>query len=429
MNGLMSKVKELLHDAKELILRGKDRVLENKKIVAIVVAACAVVIVVAVIGLRESKKGREALEASTDTVSGSEVAEEPLEENAYPEVNELVNKYYKALADGDMDTVVACRNYTEDTEKIRLQKKSEYIDQYENITCYTKKGLLENTYLAYVYYEVKFTGIDTLAPALNTLYICPNEDGALYIYDSEIDENVSEYLKALSTQDDVLGLFNRVQVSYNEAIEKDENLNTFLAELPTKIKTEVGEALALLEAEDAQAEATAENTTEESTEESTEETTETEQPTTQTVETTDTVNVRSSDSETADKIGKAAAGEQYTRLEARENGWSKILFEDKEAFVKSEFLKVVDSAEAEDAGAAEENAEETEADTEQTVTTQGKVTAKETVNVRKSANESSDKLGVAYQGDQFDLIMKQADGWSKIDYKGQTGFVKSEFVE
>ena len=421
MNGLMSKVKELLLDAKELILRGKDRLLENKKIALIAIAAVAVVIVVTVIELRGSQKGAETLEATTETVSGSAVAEEPLEENAYPEVNELVNRYYKALADGDMDTVVACRNYTEDTEKIRLQKKSEYIDQYENLICYTKKGLLENTYLAYVYYEVKFTDIDTLAPALNTLYICPDENGNLYIYDSEIDDNVSEYLKALSTQDDVLDLFNRVQVSYNEAIEKDENLNTFLAELPTKIKTEVGEALALLEAEDAQTETVSENTAQEPTEETA---TETEQPTTETVETTDTVNVRSSDSETADKIGKAAAGEQYTRLETRENGWSKILFEDKEAFVKSEFLNVVGTAEAEGTDTTEETT-----DTTENVATQGKVTAKETVNVRKSANESSDKLGVAYQGDQFDLIMKQADGWSKIDYKGQTGFVKSEFVE
>lgn len=429
MNGLLSKIKAFLQAAERLILRGRDLIMENKKITAIAGVIIAVCIIVMIIVGKGLGKPTATTETAVNTVSGSEVAEEPLEENAYPEVNDLVNKYYVALADGDMDTVVACRNYTEDTERIRLQKKSEYIDQYENIICYTKKGLLENTYLAYVYYEVKFKDIDTLAPALNTLYICPNESGELYIYEGEIDDNVSEYLKALSTQDDVLDLFNRVQVSYNEAIEKDENLNKFLAELPTKIKTEVGEALAALEVSDSVSDnAVSENVVEEATEETAQ--AEDIQPTqviTETVETTDTVNVRSSDSEIADKIGKAIAGERYTRLEAKENGWSKIQFGDKEAYVKTEFLKVVDTSAETDTN---DNAETPTAETPAADTaTQGKVTAKETVNVRKSANEASDKLGVAYQGDQFDLIMKQADGWSKIDYKGQTGFVKSEFVE
>lgn len=427
MKGLLSKIKEFLQYAEKLILRGKDLIMKNKKTTAFMGIGIFSLIIVLVVVFKGINTKEEEVQTKA-TVSSGSVSEEPLEENAYPEVNELVKNYYKALADGDMDAVVANRNYTEDTEKIRLEKKSEYIESYENITCYTKKGLLENTYLAYVYYEVKFKDIDTLAPALNTLYICPNESGKLYIYEGEIDDNVSAYLKALSTQDDVLDLFNRVQVSYNEAIEKDEKLNTFLTELPTKIKTEVGEALAALEAPESTTEeaATEEATTEEAT---TEETPveEVQQPAEETVEVTETVNIRSSDSETADKIGKALGGEQFTRLETKENGWSKIKFEDQEAYVKSEFLKVVDTA------TETENTDDETADTESADTadspSQGKITVKETVNVRKSANEASAKLGVAYQGDRFELIMKQADGWSKINYNGQTGYVKSEFLE
>ncbi len=421
MNDILSKIEEFLQVAKKLILKGKDLTKKNKKVASFIGMAVLAFIVVLTLLLRGTNTKSEETQAKVTTVSGGSVSEEPLEENAYPEVNELVKNYYKALADGDMDNVVANRNYTEDTERIRLEKKSEYIDSYENIICYTKKGLLENTYLAYVYYEVKFKDIDTLAPALNTLYICPNESGKLYIYEGEIDDNVSSYLKALSTQDDVLDLFNRVQVSYNEVIEKDEKLNEFLTELPTKIKTEVGEALAALES--------TEDTTEEVTEQATEEvpaqeesTEEAPQPVEETVEAIETVNVRSSDSETADKVGKAQSGERFTRLEAKENGWSKIKFEDREAYVKSEYVKVVDAT-AEPVNAETQNADNTVTES------QGRITVKETVNVRKSANESSAKLGVAYQGDHFDLIMKQADGWSKINYNGQTGFVKSEFLE
>ena len=422
-----SGIGELLQDLLQLILRGKNWIINNTK-TAVFVAVTAVLLIIAIaIAITAGNNDREEqAQVSENVVTQTKpVSEVALEENKYPKVNELVNKYYTALADGDMETVAASRNYTEETEKIRLEKKSQYIESYQNLKVYTKDGLVENTYLAYVYYEVKFNDIDTVAPALNTLYICPNENGELYIYEGEIDDTVSEYLKELSTQDDVVELFNTVEVSYNDATQKDEALRIFLAELPTKIKTEVGEALAAIEEPEA---TVSDNTVTESTDTTTVSANETEQTqdvqaevTTETVETTATINVRSSDSETADKIGKAPQGEKYTRLETKENGWSKILFEEKEAYVKTEFLKVIETQTT--------TAEPQETATESAITTEGTARVKETVNVRKAASETAEKLGVAYQGDEFGLIMEQADGWTKIDYKGQTGYIKTEFIE
>ena len=422
-----SGIGELLQDLLQLILRGKNWIINNTK-TAVFVAVTAVLLIIAIaIAITAGNNDREEqAQVSENVVTQTKpVSEVALEENKYPKVNELVNKYYTALADGDMETVAASRNYTEETEKIRLEKKSQYIESYQNLKVYTKDGLVENTYLAYVYYEVKFNDINTVAPALNTLYICPNENGELYIYEGEIDDTVSEYLKELSTQDDVVELFNTVEVSYNDATQKDEALRIFLAELPTKIKTEVGEALAAIEEPEA---TVSDNTVTESTDTTTVSANETEQTqdvqaevTTETVETTATINVRSSDRETADKIGKAPQGEKYTRLETKENGWSKILFEEKEAYVKTEFLKVLETQTT--------TAEPQETATESAITTEGTARVKETVNVRKAASETAEKLGVAYQGDEFGLIMEQADGWTKIDYKGQTGYIKTEFIE
>ncbi len=423
-----SGIGELLQNMLQLILRGKEWVIQNTKTAIFVLVTAVLLVIAIIVAITIGDRDREVqTEVSANTVAEVKPASEVvLEENKYPEVNDLIARYYTALADGDMDTVTACRNYTEETEKIRLEKKSQYIESYQNLKVYTKDGMVDNTYLAYVYYEVKFNDIATLAPALNTLYICPNESGELYIYEGEIDDTVSEYLKELSTQDDVVELFNRVEVSYNEATEQDESLRTFLAELPTKIKTEVGEALAAIEEPEA---TVSDNSTQQAAEaevsaneaQPAEQTAEqTPAATTEVVETTDTVNVRSSDSETADKIGKAPKGERYTRLEVKENGWSRVLFEEKEGFIKSEFLKVVDTQEA---------TTQTEEQPQTAADTQGNVRVKETVNVRKAASETADKLGVAYQGDEFGLIMEQADGWTKIDYKGQTGYIKSEFLE
>ena len=49
--------------------------------------------------------------------------------------------------------------------------------------------------------------------------------------------------------------------------------------------------------------------------------------------------------------------------------------------------------------------------------------------MRKSASTDAESLGTAYEGDKLELLMKQADGWTRIKYKGQTAYVKSDYVE
>ena len=78
--------------------------------------------------------------------------------------------------------------------------------------------------------------------------------------------------------------------------------------------------------------------------------------------------------------------------------------------------------------------EEPEAPTEQadnssSAQTSGTVTVKENVRIRASASENGEKLGTAYVGEKLELIMKQADGWTKVKYNGRTAYVKSDYVE
>lgn len=53
----------------------------------------------------------------------------------------------------------------------------------------------------------------------------------------------------------------------------------------------------------------------------------------------DVVNIRASDSETADKLGKAVIGDTFKLLEERGNGWSKVAYNGEEAFIKSDYLE------------------------------------------------------------------------------------------
>ena len=108
-----------------------------------------------------------------------------------------------------------------------------------------------------------------------------------------------------------------------------------------------------------------------------------------------------------------------------------IDFEGKEAYIKSEFLTVEETAEAQTDDAtqqAETTQNETVANSD-VQTVEGKVVVLDTVNVRKSASQSAERIGTAYKGEYYDLIMEQADGWTKIKFNGKEGFVKSEFVK
>ncbi|MBR6769809.1 MAG: SH3 domain-containing protein [Lachnospiraceae bacterium] len=138
----------------------------------------------------------------------------------------------------------------------------------------------------------------------------------------------------------------------------------------------------------------------------------------QKVRATTVVNIRSSDNEAADKKGQAQTGQEFILLEQQGNGWSKVKLTDGEGYIKSEYLQAVSDTDAE--STPSEASSNSEAKT---------VTVIENVNVRKSASENAERLGLVYMGEKLELIMKQADGWTKVKYKGQTAYVKSEYVK
>ncbi len=50
-----------------------------------------------------------------------------------------------------------------------------------------------------------------------------------------------------------------------------------------------------------------------------------------------------------------------------------------------------------------------------------------TVNVRSEA--STESARVAYQGESITQIESYENGWSKVDFNGQTGYVMTEYLE
>lgn len=361
-------------------------------------------------------------ETATETAETETTTQMPLEENTVPEVAQLITEYYNAAAAGDMDTINSIVNTYDQETQIYLQKMSEHIEAYQNVVCYTKTGPVDGSYLVYAYYEIKFNDLETAVPGISPYLVYPREDGSLYIYEGDVEDSVNQYLEDISAQDDVIDLMNRVQVVFNEAVMQDDTLNNYLAQLKEDLQVEVGEALA--EAETASEEET----------QPAEETAEV-QTTVTKVEATDVVNVRSSDSEQAERLGKVAVGEVLKLLEKKENGWSKVEYNGKEGYIKSEYLKdVEETQEAEAESSASEAAQTAESSAATTSTpsdlpASGKIKVAQTINIRKACSETADKVGTAFPGETLEIVMQQADGWTRVKYNGETGYVKTEVLK
>ena len=161
-----------------------------------------------------------------------EPTEEPnkLQKGAYPKVNALLDTYYTALGSKDVDTI---RGITEgfSEEDGELIRSAAYIQGYENVEVYTRKGMKEGEYVAFVSYDLKFVNLDTLYPGLSQLYVRTREDGSLAVLGEAESPEMESYMEQLCEEEDVKELISQVQTRADAAVSADPALKNFLGEL------------------------------------------------------------------------------------------------------------------------------------------------------------------------------------------------------
>ena len=410
------RIRKGLYMWKEKIHSIGNYIIKHNKVVLPAVVVVAVAITVSVsLSLsnrhKEAQQEAEIASAASETATETATEEVPLVANEEGAIYTMIATYYNAMATGDEETLRSVCDEISDKDMYRYVELSQYIDYYPTLEIYTKTGPEEGSVIAYVYYKISFVGHEEEVPGYQALYICTNDQGGLYIKRGENSEEVNEYIKTVSTQDDVVEFNNKITVEYNELMVDHPEVLQYISELDSQVSIAVGEKLANQVAAETQvAEAGTEEGSTDGQDTQTEngEQQEAEDQGPQYVTTTTTVNVRSSDSEQADKLGKVSGGTKLQVLEQRPNGWTKVDYEGKEGYIKTEFLQLAESA----------------AETE----TIGTVTATTNINVRASASETADRLGVLSGGDSAELVGTEGD-WSKIKYNGQIGYVKSEYVQ
>ena len=405
----------------------RDYIIRHSKFVFPVLVIAAVAITVS-IALNASNAKAELADPEASVASVSEPSdpekekamaplatneEVPLVVNEDEKVQALVMAYYNAKVLGESETLRGLYDEISERDMLDYMETAKYLEYIPAIEVYTKPGLGEGDTIVYVYYRLCFVNHENEeVPGWQTFYVCTDESGELYFKSGEnITEEEAEYITRVSGQDDVIEVNNRVAVEYNELMEAHPEMQNYMAEMKSQIKMAVGVALAEMNADAPQQPEEGEG--EPSGEEpaaGSEPAGDSQSP----VESgpwyataTTTVNVRASDSELAEKLGKVTGGTRLQVQEVRLNGWSKVVFEDKEGYIKSEFL----------------NMEETVAGLQAI----GTVAATTNINVRTSASQESASLGILAGGSSVELFANEGE-WCKVSYEGRVGYVKSEFV-
>ncbi|HIT90469.1 MAG TPA: SH3 domain-containing protein [Candidatus Merdenecus merdavium] len=248
-----------------------------------------------------------------DTEQQSESSNE-LEEDAIPEVNDLVKQYYDGMSNQDIDGLKLVVDHLSDEGIAQIQQRGNYIENYGDIKVYTKTGPVENSYVVFAYYKIKFKNVDTLAPGLSSIYVCTNEEGRLYISTKDTEESVKDYISEIRQDEDVKELEQRINDEYTEARESDPNLQAVIEELEGK-----GEPI--------------DDTSADSDQDISQDV-----QTNKVVVTTDICNVRADSRPDADLLGTLNPDEELTRVRILDNGWSEVKYLDGTGYILSDYL-------------------------------------------------------------------------------------------
>lgn len=151
----------------------------------------------------------------------------PYEKDADEEVIEFVTAYLRAITDCDnlalQDMVTDSSQYNDNED---LKKKAEFITAYDNITVYTKEGLDEGSYVAFVVANVTITGVNSNPYDILTLYLINGARGYL-VNNGQLSEDAAAYIEKIKGDEDIQKIYRSVEKKNNELKEKDASLREF----------------------------------------------------------------------------------------------------------------------------------------------------------------------------------------------------------
>ena len=148
------------------------------------------------------------------------------------DVLDLVTRYYTARAGKDYDSLTAMCETFDDEVRGAIESEDAAVESYSNIMTYSKAGLTDGSYVVYIYFDAKLTGVNTLAPGLRGLYLTTNDAGTLIVSDMDSHPEQAAYLAETQTDKDVQALIEDVNQKLEDAKAQDDDLKAILEKEP-----------------------------------------------------------------------------------------------------------------------------------------------------------------------------------------------------
>lgn len=104
----------------------------------------------------QTVSGEEIPRIEVDLQEEQKVDENPLILNEDKQLNKFIKNYYKALEKADIEKIREYVDVLNDIEVNSIRQKAKAREAHKNIKVYTKKGPEEDSFLAYVYLDLKF---------------------------------------------------------------------------------------------------------------------------------------------------------------------------------------------------------------------------------------------------------------------------------
>lgn len=307
---MLDNFREWLSDNLRYILLGLAGIL------VLVIAFFAVKLISGIGSPKKSEPETEiTTEASTEQLT--DVSDEERLVKDQSDILSFVTQYYTALAGDDYDAIASYSKTFDETTRTELENENSAVEACNNIISYSRSGLTDGSYVVYIYFDAKVSGIDTEVPTLRQLYLESAAEGGYQVVDISLDENqdIENYTLQLLTDDEVQALMKDVQAKYDEAVASDEDLKKFI-----------------------DAEGSADGS-----DDGSDDTVNTVNTTTGTMyASTDGLNVRGTASTDGTIYGSLTLGQAVEVLENTDSGWSKVRYTVNgttiEGYVKSEYL-------------------------------------------------------------------------------------------
>lgn len=408
------KTRRRTHDVSEI---KKERLLNfsKKNIVFIGIGVLVLIIIIGAIsvGVRGCKEKHSNVPKTSAGAESYQVKEQEA-------IDALMNKYYTAVADNDTYVLNEVLNPVFDNEMEYIRILSEYVDSYNNIVCYAKEGAEEGQYIVAAYYELKYAKVKDAAPGMEFFYLETDADGNLYInnlysehnmvyVESEPNADIMNLMLAYQTEPDMQSMLTQVQDNYTATLEASDELSVLVSEtLPEALAdwSASMEAYLNVQPEDpvVDPETPDDGTTDPMTGG-------TETPAEGIVYVNDNVNIRQTPSTEAAKVGSLYKGAEVRRLATTDNGWTKVQTGDVVGYIRSDFITEERPAGTDGSGGG------------------NTITANDTLNIRAGKSTDSDLVEVVTAGETVTILAGDSEGWTKVSYKGVTGYIRTDVLQ